>query len=63
VEVVDELREVLDGVDVMVGGWGDERHPRFAPPQACDVWAHFLAGQLPALTRLGPLRDLDFQLV
>ena len=26
VQVVDELREVLDGVDVVVGGGGDQRH-------------------------------------
>jgi len=43
VEVEDELGQVLDGVDVMVGWRGNERHPRLALPQVGDVRAHLLA--------------------
>ena len=50
VEVVDELREVLDGVDVVVRGRGDEGHSRLAAPQVGDVRADLLGRQLAALT-------------
>jgi hypothetical protein len=49
VQVEDELREVLDGVDVVVRGRGDERHPRLAAPQVGDVRADLLARQLATL--------------
>ncbi len=50
VEVVDELREVLNGVDVVVRRRGDQGHSRLAAPQVGDVGAHLLRRQLPALT-------------
>ena len=49
-EVVDELGEVLNGVDVMVRRRGDQGHSRLAAPQVGDVGAHLLGRQLPTLT-------------
>ncbi len=40
VEVVDELRQVLDGVDVVVRRRADERHAGLRPPQVGDVRRH-----------------------
>ena len=50
VEVVDELRKVLDGVDVVVRGRGDEGHAGLAAPQVGDVRADLLRRELAALT-------------
>ena len=50
VEVIDELRQVLNGVDVMVRRRGDERHSGLAAPQVGNVGAHLLGWQLPSLT-------------
>ncbi len=49
VKVVDELREVLDGVDVVVGRRRDEWHARLAAAQVGNVGAHLLRRQLPTL--------------
>ena len=49
-QVVDELRQVLDGVDVMMGRRRNERHARLAATQVGNVWAHLLCWQLTALT-------------
>lgn len=49
-EVVDELGEVLDGVDVVVRRRGDQGHSGLAAPQVGDVGAHLLGRQLPTLT-------------
>ena len=62
-QVVDELREVLDGVDVVVRRRRDERHVRHRVPDPGDLGAHLVSGELPALAGLGPLRHLDLQLV
>ena len=60
-QVEDQLREVLDGIDVMVRRRGDEADagPREAQPR--DHLVHLVAGKLPALAGLRPLRDLDLQ--
>lgn len=53
-EVVDELRKVLNGVDIMVGRRRDQWHARLAAAQVGDVGAHLLCRQLPALTCTPP---------
>ena len=50
VQVKDELCQILNGVDVVVGGRGDERYARLAPPEVGDVGADLLAWQLATLT-------------
>jgi len=63
VQVVDQLGQVLDRVDVVVRRRRDQGHSRLRPPQARNVRGHLLAGQLPALSRLRALRDLDLELL
>ena len=59
-EVVDQLGEVFDGVDVVVGGRGDEFDAGGGVAQEGDVGGDFVAGELAALAGLGALGDLDF---
>ena len=62
-EVEDELREVLDRVDVVVRRRRDQRHARLGVPQPRDLGRDLVAGELAALARLRALRDLDLQLL
>ena len=62
-QVVDELRQILDRIDVVVGRGRDELHPRLRMAQARDEARHLDAGKLPSFAGLGALRDLDLQLV
>jgi hypothetical protein len=62
-EVVDELRQVLDAIDVVVRRRADQRHPGPRVPQPRDQLADLVRRQLPALARLGALRDLDLDLL
>ena len=58
-EVVDELREILDRVDVVMRRRADEHDARRRMPQFRDQGADLEAGQLATFARLGALRDLD----
>jgi hypothetical protein len=60
---MDQLREVLDRVDVVVRRWGDKLLAGLRVAQARDEVGHLHPGQLAAFARLRPLRDLDLQLV
>ncbi len=62
-QVVDELREVLDRVDVVVRRRRDELHPRLRVAQPRDEARHLDAGQLAAFAWLRALGDLDLELV
>src|SRR5215210_1435897 len=62
-QVVDELREVLYGVDVVVGRGRDEAHTGCRITNLGYVIADLAPRQLAALARLGPLGHLDLQLV
>src|SRR5207248_4774344 len=62
VEVEDQLREVLDRVDVVVRRRRDQRDARLRVPQARDLGRHLVPRQLPALAGLRALRDLDLEL-
>mmetsp|Transcript_6293 Transcript_6293/g.28422 ORF Transcript_6293/g.28422 Transcript_6293/m.28422 type:complete len:204 (+) Transcript_6293:4274-4885(+) len=61
--VVDELREILDGVDVVVGRRGDEGHASLGTAKGRDVGRNLLAGELTALAGLGALGHLNLNLV
>src|SRR5467141_2916499 len=60
-QVVYQLREVFDAVNVVMWRRRNQRGARRGVPDARDVFADFLGGQLSALTRLRALRHLDFE--
>jgi len=62
-QVVNQLREILDRIDVMVRRRADQAHARRRVPDARDVVVDLLAGQLAAFTGLRALRHLDLELV
>ena len=62
-QIVDELRDVLDGVDVMVRRRADEPHAGRRVADPGDVVVDLAARQFAALPRLRALDDLDLQLV
>ena len=61
-EVVDQLRQILDRIDVVVGRRRDQHDARRRVAQARDHLGHLEAGQLAALAGLGALGDLDLEL-
>ena len=62
-QVVDELLQILDGVDVVVGRRRDQADTGRRVPGAGDPRVHLVARQLAALARLGALGHLDLQVV
>ncbi len=60
-EVEDQLRQVLDGVDVVVWRRRDQGHARIRVAQLRDHLVDFVPRQLAALAGLGALGDLDLQ--
>ena len=62
-EVEDQLRQILDGVNVMVRRRRDQADAGRRMPQPRDGLVDLVSGQLPALAGLGSLSDLDLQLV
>ncbi len=62
-EVVDELREILDGVDVVVRRRRDQAHAGGAVTGLGDPRPHLVAGKLAALAGLGALCHLDLDVI
>ena len=62
-QIVDQLREVFDGIDVVVRRRGNQRHAFGRMAQAGDQLGHFHAGQLATFAGLGTLGDFDFQVL
>ena len=62
-EVVDELGQVLDGVDVVMGRWRDESHARCGVASLGDPGVNLVARQLSSFAWLGPLSHLDLEVV
>ena len=60
---MDELREVLDRVDVVMRRRRDEADAGDGVPEFGDVFGHLVAGKLAAFARLGALGHLDLDLV
>lgn len=62
-KVIDELLQILDGVDVVVRGRRDETHASSGMPGACDGERNLMARKFTALSRFRALSHLDLQLV
>src|SRR5262249_46069576 len=62
-EVVDELSEVLDGIDVVMRRRRDQADAGRAVTDLADVFIDLVAGKRAAFARLGALRHLDLKLV
>ena len=62
-QVVDELRQVLDGVDVVVGRRRDERRSLLRVAEPGHERVDLVRGKLSALAGLGALRKLDLQVL
>ncbi len=62
-QVVDQLRQVLDRIDVVVRRRRDQADARRRVAHAGDVLVDLVAGQLAALAGLGALRHLDLDVV
>ena len=60
-EVEDQLGEILDGIDVMVRGRGDETDTRCRVAGTGDPAADLVTGQVSAFAGLGSLGHLDLQ--
>ena len=58
-EVVDQLRQILDRIDVVVRRRRDQADARRRMPHARDRGVDLVAGQLAAFAGLGALRHLD----
>ena len=61
-QIEDQLRQVLDRIDVMVRRRRDQADARRAVTRLGDEVIDLVAGKLPPLARLGPLGHLDLDL-
>ena len=61
-KIIDQLRQILDGIDVVMGRRRNQRHTLGRMAQTGNQVGDLHAGQLSTLTGLGALRNLDFQL-
>ena len=58
-QVEDELRQILDGINVVMGRWRDQADARRRMPHARNRGVDLVTWQLPAFSGLGTLRHLD----
>ena len=62
-QIVDQLRQILDRVDVVVRRRRDQAHARYRMAHPRNRFVHLVSRQLAALAGLGALRHLDLQFV
>src|SRR5690606_8189136 len=62
-QIVDELRQVLDRVDIVVRRRADEAHAGCGVARLADDLVDLVTGQLPAFAGLGALGHLDLDIV
>ena len=60
-KVKNQLGQILDRIDVVVGRRRDQLHTRCGIAKARDVLVHLMTGQLTTFSRFRPLRHLDLQ--
>src|ERR1700761_8167545 len=59
-EVEDQLGQIFDGVNVVVGWWTDERDAGLRVAQTSNQLGDLVTWELAAFAGLGALGDLDF---
>ena len=57
--IVNELRKILDRIDIMMRRWWDQADPRCRMTCLCNPRIYFSTRQMSALSRFCPLRHLD----
>ena len=62
-QVVDQLGQILDGVDIVVGRWGDKPHAGGGEPGFGHPGVDLLAGELAPLAGLGSLGHLNLNFI
>ena len=62
-EIEDQLRQILNRIDVVMRGRGDEPHAGCRVPRPRDLRIDLAAGQLAAFAGLRTLRHLDLNLL
>jgi hypothetical protein len=62
-QVVNQLRKILNRIDIVVRRRGNQSHSWCGVPVACNVFRDLEAWQLTALSRLRTLRHLNLDLV
>ena len=62
-QIVDQLLEILNGIDVVVRRWANQSHPGRGVADLGNDLVHFIAGQLTSFTGLCPLGDFDLELI
>ncbi|GIW76080.1 MAG: hypothetical protein KatS3mg104_1143 [Phycisphaerae bacterium] len=60
---MDQLRQILDGINVVVRWWRDQSDTRGAVTQFAHIFIHLIAGQSATLTRFGALCHFDLDLI
>ena len=60
-QIIDELRQILDGINIVMRRRGDQRNPRRRMAQFCNKFRDLKTGKLPAFAGLCALCHLDFQ--
>mmetsp|Transcript_53181 Transcript_53181/g.94974 ORF Transcript_53181/g.94974 Transcript_53181/m.94974 type:complete len:304 (-) Transcript_53181:1972-2883(-) len=61
-QIVDQLGQILDGVDIVVGWGGDQTHTRSRIAARTDARGNLVTWQFSTFTRLGTLCHLDLDL-
>ena len=62
-QIEDQLRQIFDGIDIMVRGRGYESHARRGMTYASDPVIHLMAGQLSAFSGFGTLCHFDLKFI
>ena len=62
-QIINELRQILDRINIMMGRRRDQHHAGCGMAQLRDQFRHLEARQLPAFAGFRTLRDLDLDLL
>ena len=62
-EVMDQLRQILDRIDVVVGWWADQSNPGRRKSNSCNVLIDLATRQFATFARFRPLGHFDLQFI